>query len=80
MALAADLAKILRQAEQPIPDFLQSGGTATYQGNKYGGSDVRVSEAIMIDQIVDFDRYFFLKKGLKVCCYPLIQVFLVVSE
>ncbi|KAI8420007.1 hypothetical protein MSG28_008605 [Choristoneura fumiferana] len=39
--LAADLAKILRQADQPIPDFLQGGGTATYQGNKYGGSDVR---------------------------------------
>ncbi|XP_047996841.1 ATP-dependent RNA helicase vasa [Leguminivora glycinivorella] len=40
-ALVADLAKILRQADQPIPDFLQGGGTATYRGNKYGGSDVR---------------------------------------
>ncbi|KAL0820580.1 hypothetical protein ABMA28_006424 [Loxostege sticticalis] len=41
MALSADLAKILRQADQPVPDFLQSGGTATYKGNKYGGSDIR---------------------------------------
>lgn len=43
IGLAADLAKILRQAEQPVPDFLQGGGTATYRGNKYGGSDIRVS-------------------------------------
>ncbi|CAG5055606.1 unnamed protein product [Parnassius apollo] len=42
VALTADLAKILRQADQPVPDFLQGGGgTATYKGNKYGGSDVR---------------------------------------
>ncbi|CAH2089616.1 unnamed protein product [Euphydryas editha] len=41
IALVADLAKILRQADQPIPDFLQGGGTATYKSNKYGGSDVR---------------------------------------
>ncbi|XP_013162997.1 PREDICTED: ATP-dependent RNA helicase vasa, isoform A [Papilio xuthus] len=41
MALMADLAKILRQADQPVPDFLEGGGTATYTGNKYGGSDVR---------------------------------------
>ncbi|XP_068620718.1 ATP-dependent RNA helicase vasa [Battus philenor] len=41
IALMADLAKILRQADQPVPDFLQGGGTATYKGNKYGGSDVR---------------------------------------
>ncbi|CAG9563933.1 unnamed protein product [Danaus chrysippus] len=41
IALAADLAKILRQAEQPVPEFLQSGGIATYKGNKYGGSDIR---------------------------------------
>ncbi|CAH2042469.1 unnamed protein product, partial [Iphiclides podalirius] len=40
-ALTADLGKILRQADQPVPDFLQGGGTATYKGNKYGGSDVR---------------------------------------
>ncbi|KAI5642984.1 hypothetical protein NE865_05024 [Phthorimaea operculella] len=40
-ALCADLAKILRQADQPVPDFLQGTGTASYQGNKYGGSDVR---------------------------------------
>ncbi|XP_063830580.1 ATP-dependent RNA helicase vasa [Ostrinia nubilalis] len=40
-ALAADLAKILRQAEQDVPDFLQTTGTATYKGNKYGGSDIR---------------------------------------
>lgn len=43
--MVADLAKILRQADQPIPDFLEGGGgTATYKGNKYGGSDIRVSE------------------------------------
>ncbi|XP_013136976.1 PREDICTED: ATP-dependent RNA helicase vasa, isoform A-like [Papilio polytes] len=41
VALMADLAKILRQGGQPVPDFLQGGGTATYSGNKYGGSDVR---------------------------------------
>ncbi|KAJ0174069.1 hypothetical protein K1T71_010215 [Dendrolimus kikuchii] len=41
IALVADLAKILRQAEQTVPDFLQGGGTATYRGNKYGGSDIR---------------------------------------
>ncbi|CAG9795784.1 unnamed protein product [Diatraea saccharalis] len=40
-ALSGDLAKILRQADQPVPDFLQGGGPATYKGNKYGGSDVR---------------------------------------
>ncbi|KOB70721.1 Vasa, partial [Operophtera brumata] len=39
--LSADLGKILKQADQPIPDFLQGGGTATYRGNKYGGSDIR---------------------------------------
>lgn len=43
LPLAADLAKILRQADQPLPDFLQTSGTSTYRGNKYGGSDVRVS-------------------------------------
>ncbi|XP_050352420.1 ATP-dependent RNA helicase vasa [Nymphalis io] len=41
VALVADLAKILRQADQPVPDFLMGGGTATYKGNKYGGSDIR---------------------------------------
>lgn len=41
IALVADLAKILRQADQTVPDFLQGGGTATYKGNKYGGSDIR---------------------------------------
>ncbi|PZC77916.1 ATP-dependent RNA helicase vasa [Helicoverpa armigera] len=41
IALLADLAKILKQADQPVPDFLQGGGTATYKGNKYGGSDIR---------------------------------------
>lgn len=40
-ALVADLAKILKQADQTVPDFLQGGGTATYKGNKYGGSDIR---------------------------------------
>ncbi|CAH2239548.1 jg21550 [Pararge aegeria aegeria] len=40
--LVADLAKILRQAEQTVADFLERGGTATYKGNKYGGSDIRV--------------------------------------
>ncbi|XP_045501788.1 ATP-dependent RNA helicase vasa [Colias croceus] len=40
-ALVADLSKILRQAEQPVPDFLQGGGPATYKSNKYGGSDIR---------------------------------------
>ncbi|XP_041984958.1 ATP-dependent RNA helicase vasa [Aricia agestis] len=41
-ALVADLAKILKQADQPIPDFLQhGGGTSTYKSNKYGGSDIR---------------------------------------
>ncbi|XP_023939226.2 ATP-dependent RNA helicase vasa [Bicyclus anynana] len=40
-ALVADLAKILRQADQTVPDFFQGGGTATYTGNKYGGSDIR---------------------------------------
>lgn len=39
----ADLSKILRQADQSVPDFLKGGGTATFKGNKYGGSDVRVS-------------------------------------
>ena len=43
IGLVADLAKILKQADQPIPDFLQGGGTASYKGNKYGGSDIRVS-------------------------------------
>lgn len=43
MGLVADLAKILKQAEQTVPDFLQGGGTASYKGNKYGGSDIRVS-------------------------------------
>lgn len=38
----ADLAKILKQADQPVPDFLKLGGTATYKSNKYGGSDIRV--------------------------------------
>lgn len=42
-ALVADLAKILKQADQTVPSFLQGGGTATYKGNKYGGSDIRVS-------------------------------------
>ncbi|CAH0695932.1 unnamed protein product [Spodoptera exigua] len=41
MQLAADLAKILKQADQTVPDFLQGGGTASYKGNKYGGSDIR---------------------------------------
>nr|WRY74164.1 ATP-dependent RNA helicase vasa [Athetis dissimilis] len=41
MGLVADLAKILKQADQPVPDFLQGGGTASYKGNKYGGSDIR---------------------------------------
>ncbi|CAH0713272.1 unnamed protein product, partial [Brenthis ino] len=41
VALVADLAKILRQADQPVPDFLKGGGTATYKDNKYGGSDIR---------------------------------------
>lgn len=47
-AVSADLAKILKQADQPVPDFLQGGGTATYKGNKYGGSDIRVSASSMI--------------------------------
>ncbi|XP_075980870.1 ATP-dependent RNA helicase vasa [Anticarsia gemmatalis] len=41
IALVADLAKILKQADQTVPNFLQGGGTATYKGNKYGGSDIR---------------------------------------
>ncbi|KAJ8717955.1 hypothetical protein PYW07_005885 [Mythimna separata] len=41
MGLVADLAKILKQADQTVPDFLQGGGTASYKGNKYGGSDIR---------------------------------------
>ncbi|XP_028030277.1 ATP-dependent RNA helicase vasa isoform X1 [Bombyx mandarina] len=41
LALVADLSKILRQADQSVPDFLKGGGTATFKGNKYGGSDVR---------------------------------------
>ncbi|XP_048483613.1 ATP-dependent RNA helicase vasa isoform X2 [Plutella xylostella] len=40
-ALLADLSKILRQAEQNVPDFLQGGGDSSYRGSKYGGSDVR---------------------------------------
>ena len=43
VALVADLAKILRQADQPVPEFMKGGGTATYKGDKYGGSDIRVS-------------------------------------
>ncbi|VVD04449.1 unnamed protein product [Leptidea sinapis] len=40
--LSADLAKILRQAEQPVPDFLEGGGgTTSFKANKYGGSDIR---------------------------------------
>ncbi|CAB3231703.1 unnamed protein product [Arctia plantaginis] len=41
IAIAADLAKILKQADQTVPNFLEGGGTATYKGNKYGGSDIR---------------------------------------
>ncbi|CAK1552496.1 unnamed protein product [Leptosia nina] len=41
LPIAADLAKILRQTDQPVPDFLQGGGTSTYHSNKYGGSDIR---------------------------------------
>ncbi|KAM3963269.1 LOW QUALITY PROTEIN: vasa-like [Aphomia sociella] len=40
-ALAADLGKILRQADQEVPDFLQDTGPGNYKSNKYGGSDVR---------------------------------------
>lgn len=44
-AIVNDLVKILKQADQPIPDFfsLASGGGGGSSGNGFGGSDIRVS-------------------------------------
>lgn len=45
-SLAKDLIKILQQADQPIPDWLQrdenaSGGGGSFRRGKFGGRDVR---------------------------------------
>lgn len=45
-ALCADLVRILKQAEQEVPDFLMSGGMGgggAYNSSNFGGRDVRKS-------------------------------------
>lgn len=39
-AIAGDLARILKQANQPVPEWLGRGG-GTYMGDSFGGVDVR---------------------------------------
>lgn len=40
-ALAGDLTRILKQADQPIPDWLRSSGGSYMGGGGFGGVDVR---------------------------------------
>lgn len=40
-ALAGDLTRILKQAEQPIPDWLRSSGGSYTASGGFGGIDVR---------------------------------------
>lgn len=40
-ALAADLVRILQQADQEIPDILSGSGGGTYEGGNFGAKDIR---------------------------------------
>lgn len=40
-ALAGDLTRILKQANQPVPDWLRSSGGSYMGGAGFGGVDVR---------------------------------------
>ncbi|KAF5304883.1 hypothetical protein FQR65_LT00767 [Abscondita terminalis] len=40
-AIAGDLSRILKQAGQPVPDWLGRGGGGTYSSSAFGGQDVR---------------------------------------
>lgn len=57
LPLTNDLVKILKQAGQPIPDWLESGGgggSRTFMpGKRFGGQDIRgVSESPIFDRIL----------------------------
>lgn len=58
-SLAADLMKILKLADQEVPDFLQScsgGGGGGNFGNKFGGRDFRNVKVIVVNLV----RHFLL--------------------
>ena len=40
-AISGDLSRILKQAGQPVPDWLGRGGGGTYSSSTFGGRDVR---------------------------------------
>jgi len=41
MQIAGDLSRILKQAGQPVPDWLGRGGGGSYSSSTFGGRDVR---------------------------------------
>ncbi|KAK4885326.1 hypothetical protein RN001_001597 [Aquatica leii] len=43
-AIAGDLSRILKQAGQPVPDWLGRGGGGSYSSSAFGGKDVRADD------------------------------------
>ena len=50
-ALAADLVRILTEAGQDVPEFLQSFGGGSFKSSQFGGRDIRDSVIIKLTSI-----------------------------